>query len=344
MTNLKIITVLIFSFFYTFLFANEQYTNYLMDPNKIEWDAGGFYEGSFEDGTPFQMDLPYPIPESINRKESQPHTLSPSYWYPKNFSGKTIQLRIRSFSQNFVELVAETEDKNGNFVDAEVFKGTLSPDRITMYGVWKQTNKNRQLKFSMKRVYPYHGVDVTHSRNTTIDDDNPSRPFVFSVIFPIIGNQHADSWIRDLMSTCEHDLECTNQVTIAFHANTSLSLHGWAWGYSNRMAHGNGSSAYKHFKIIDTSLSPAELNHFISVSPNCLHTVSKNIVSLLEEKVDRPENGTIEDWKHIKFLPTPVGIQFDFDPYELGGYLSAATVFVKKKDIEQCVKYLPTYH
>lgn len=60
MTNLKIITVLILSFFYTFLFADEQYTNYLMDANKTEWDAGGFYEGSFEDGTPFQMDLSYP--------------------------------------------------------------------------------------------------------------------------------------------------------------------------------------------------------------------------------------------------------------------------------------------
>lgn len=188
----------------------------------------------------FRWIYPILIPESINRKEWQPHTLSPSYWYPKKFSGKKILLRMRSFSNNSVELAVEKEDKNGNFIDSELFKGTLSSDRTTMYGIWKLHNKNKQLKFSMKRVYPYH---------------------------------------------------------------------------------------------------------VISVSPNCLHTVSKSIVSLLEEaEVDQPENGTIENWKHIKFLPTPVGIQFDFDPYQLGGYLSAATIFVKKKDIEQCVKYLPSYH
>lgn len=342
MTNLKTVFLLI-SLFYTFLSADdEQNTNYLLDSNKTEWDAGGFYEGRFEDGTPFQMNLSYPIPESINRKEWKPFTLEASYWYPKRFSGKTIYLKIRSFSKDSVELVGGTEDKNGHFIDdTELFKGTLSQDRTTIHGVWKQTNNNKQLKFYMKRVYLYHGIDVIHSRQTAANDDGPSRPFVFNAIFPIIGDQQADSWIRDLMSDCSYDSECTNQVTIAFHTDTSLSLHGVVWGYNNGTPHGDGGSDYKHFKIDRSSLSPVGLDHFISMSPKCLNLVTHNVAtSLVEKSLDYADHNI----KETKFLPTPTGIEFDFDPYELGCYLCATTVFVKKEDIGQCVKNLPSYH
>lgn len=340
MTKLKTILLLI-SLFYTLLSADEQNTNYLTDAKKTEWNAGGFYEGRFEDGTPFQMNLSYPIPDSINREKWKPYTLDASYWYPKRFSGKTILLRIRSFSKGSVELVGSTEDKNGHFVDTEFFKGTLSPDRATMHGVWKQIGKTKQLKFSMKRGYLYHGIDVIHSRQPEVDDDDPSRPFIFSAIFPILGDQQADPWIRELMSSCDYDTECTNQVTIAFHADTSLSLHGSVWGYNNRAPHGNGWSAYKHFKINSSSLSPVGLDHFVSMSSKCLNLVTHEIAtSLAEKSLDYTDHNI----KETKFFPTPTGIKFDFDPYELGCYLCATTVFVNKKDIEQCVKNLPSYH
>ena len=55
--------------------------NYLKSGKRIEWDAGGLYEGRLADGTPFQIDLAYPRPRAAPERAQ---TLWNRYWYPRH--------------------------------------------------------------------------------------------------------------------------------------------------------------------------------------------------------------------------------------------------------------------
>jgi len=245
-----------------FAFAEEE--NYLKHPNRTEWQAGGFYEGTFEDGTSFQMNLPYSPPKSINRANWGPSAVGASYWYPRRFSGKTIALKIKSFSDNAFSTTVQNFDKNGNTEEEEIFEGVLSPDKTRAQGLWTLTKKKKKMSFSMKRVFAYKGVDVSLPSPEGKEYD-PERPFVFSAIFPVVGAPKVDDWVRDLISECDHDLECNNSVEVVWFSKGLFSLHGSVWGYSNGMAHGNGYSAYRHYITSGVTLKPVMLNYFILI-------------------------------------------------------------------------------
>ena len=91
----------LFSIFTGFSVFAEEVVDFLTHKDRLEWVAGGFYEGRFADGTPFQMNLAYPTPKKINRKTGERYALDTSYWYPRRFAGETLNLTIKSFKPNY---------------------------------------------------------------------------------------------------------------------------------------------------------------------------------------------------------------------------------------------------
>lgn len=323
------------------LCANATEVSYMSRPNRTEWQAGGFYEGVFEDGTPFQLNLPYPMPKSIQRKEWEPTSLNASYWYPRRFSGETILLKLKSFQDNAFTIAGIAADKEGRSIEKEIFEGILSPDRMQATGVWTHI-KGKKLTFTMSRTYEYRGVDLTLTTEAG-RGYKPERPFIFSVIFPVFGESKVDRSITNIVSECEQDLECRNTVQVAWFSKASFSLTGSIWGYSEAMAHGNGYAIIQNYVTASSAPKHVALDHFINTSPGCLDRVSQKIVSALKKKgLSRAEDGTLQDWKHAKFLPTPLGILFDFDTYEVGAYVEGIpTVFIERGQFGKCLKDLP---
>jgi hypothetical protein len=63
---------------------------------KIEWTAGGLFEGRFEDNTVFQMNLPYPTaPKLYDTNFTQG-----AYWYPKKYSANTFIVELKQLDKN----------------------------------------------------------------------------------------------------------------------------------------------------------------------------------------------------------------------------------------------------
>lgn len=320
-------------------FAEEE--NYLKHPKRTEWQAGGFYEGTFEDGTAFQMNLPYPPPKSINHANWEP-SVTASYWYPRRFSGETISLKIKSFEDNAFSIAVQKIDNKGNTADEEIFEGILSLDKTSAHGQWTLIKKKRKMTFAMKRRFEYKGVDVSLPSREEKEHDS-ERSIAFSAIFPVLGNSKVDGWIKDFISKCDYDSECINSVEVAWFSKNSYSLYGNIWGYGDGMPHGNGYSTYRHYVTTGAVPKLAKLNHFISTSDGCLESISKKIISALKtQEYSRAEAGKLRDVEHVKFLPTPHGILFDFDPYEVGAYSEGAPrVFIERQKVGGCIKYLP---
>jgi hypothetical protein len=332
---------LLFGLHSPFVFAEE--INYLKHPNRIEWQSGGFYEGMFEDGTPFQMNLPYPSLISI-RVHWVPASVTASYWYPRRFKGDTISFKIKWISDNSFSITVQNLVKKGNTVTEETFDGVTSPDKTDVHGHWKLVKKQKNMSFSMKRLFVYKGIDVSLPCDEGIDVEPPCT-FVFSASFPVIDNPKVDKWITDLVSECGQDVECRNSLEVAWFSKDLLSFRGWNWGFSHQMAHGYGYSTYRHYDTAGTAPRPVKFDNFIKTSDSCLKKISNSIISTLKkQKYSGAEDGEISDADNVKFLPTPSGIQFNFDPYDVGTYLEGApNVFIERRKLGNCIKYLPRF-
>ena len=324
-----------------FAFAEEE--NYLKHPNSIEWKAGGFYEGIFEDGTPFQMNLPYPPPISI-RVHWVPASVNATYWYPRRFTGAPISFEIKWISDNSFSITVQNHDKKGETVTDETFEGVASPDKTGVHGRWKSIKHKKNMSFSMKRAFVYKGIDVSLPCEEGIEVEPPCT-FVFSASFPVIDNPKVDKWITDLVSECGQDMECRNSLEVAWFSKDLLSLRGWNWGFSHQMAHGYGYSTYQHYDTTGSAPRPVKFDNFIKTSDTCLKKISNSIISTLKkQKYSGAEDGEISDVDNVKFLPTPSGIQFNFDAYDIDTYLEEPpTVFIERRKLGNCIKYLPRY-
>jgi len=269
-------------------FAYGEEEDYLNHPDRTEWIAGGFYEGLFQDGTPFQMNLPYPIPKSINRKEQGPSMLRASYWYPRKFIGAVIFLKAKSITDNGFNIATESHIKSAISEGEEIFEGKFSPDKKSAQGFWTQTKRKKRMAFTMKRVFEYKAIDVALPIHE--EDYNSDRPFVFGAVFPIFGDSSINHWIKNLLSVCEHDLECSNSVEIEWYSKANLSLNASVWGYSKGLAHGNGFTAHRNYMSTSAGFKQVSIGHFVNTSENCLKRLSREIVaSLKKQKYSRAE-------------------------------------------------------
>ncbi|WP_162818194.1 hypothetical protein [Aquirhabdus parva] len=320
--------------------------NYLKDKSRIESIVGGFYEGRFSDGTPFQMTLYY-------SKEDEKYS---SYQYPRQLKGEAIGIRQSSFQGDSFTLSVIADDPNteGKVLYKEEFVGTLSNDKKNASGIWTHTanQKKKTLNFSMQQISVYKEISVTHKsiyasrplESYEVGFIDPTRPFKFSAVFPVFNDEKIDKRNLEDAAICDHDQECSNGIYILGYYNNLLSLSSEFWWYDAGSAHGHYSSLTRHYIWASGISQEVFLDHFLKFSPTCLAMLS-NLVrkGLGEISGAKYFKITQQSYKQVKFLPSPLGLQFMFDVEEFGAYGEGTppSVFLPKESIKQCLTYLP---
>jgi len=338
----------------------DENEDFLHAKDRIEWQAGGFYEGTFADGTPFQMNLPYAAPEAVARHlkwadGSTMEVMQGMYWYPRKFAGNTLALNVETSSDSGftaeVYLTTVAKDDTEKRTLEERLTGQFSPDKTLVTGKWTHERKNREMSFSMKRVFAYKGVFVSRQlTGENYEGKNEQYTFVFNAIFPIIGDAAVDAKTasRTVASYCSFDEICLNRTEAVWLSPTLLSLHDLSFGYGHGAAHGQTHTDHRHYVVENAGYRQVGLDHFITTSPQCLETIARRLIASLKGQgmsMDGTESITAKDVANrTNFLPTPSGIRFDFDQYEVGPYAEGAPkTFLTRQNLGNCVKYLPTY-
>lgn len=314
--------------------------DFLRAPDRIEWEAGGLYDGHFDDGTPFQMALAYPEPAAMPPRAA--HAFAQAVWTPRHYAGTPAVLLAASTPAAPTRLAVANEK---GVASAETYTVTLAPDRASGRGVWSGPGTAVQRTFTLQRNLPYVGVVVTRPASAEVaaySDFYREHGFTFSSVFPVLGDREADDWIRDKAGECVDSGECANAVHVVWHSPALVSLHAMTWGNSGG-AHGNGQSETRQYGIRNGAMTPLGLDDFIDPGASCRAQVTASIAASLRKLDMRlPDQRGRDPWRGVKFTPAPDGIAFHFDSYEAGSYAQGApTVFVPREEMARCVAHLP---
>ena len=312
--------------------------DFLHAPDRIEWDAGGLYDGRFEDGTPFQIQLAYPRPAPVSNRVAGVWN---AYWYPRHFTGERIVLSAEEAPSGTIKLV-QWEPIS---VVVETFSIALAPDRRSGSGSWTSSKLGKQLSFTLRRAILYKEVAVTRPAPPAVagQRDYP-WPFVFSALFPDLSDSAANEWMQETLGICDDTTECTNSVTVNWSSPALLSLDATTYGYTHPAAHGNSSSSVRHYRLHDGVMSQAGLDAFLEPGPGCRAKVSDAIVAKLRAQgMGGAQYGALDERSDPRFLALPDGLEFHFDPYQVGTYAQGMpSVFLTRAGLGQCLKNLPS--
>jgi len=306
--------------------------------DRVEREAGGLYDGRFEDGTGFQIELGYPRPASPT--DSSATELGNAYWYPAHFTGQVILLAAEHSTDGRIELSWKGDIGKE---DQEKFLITLAPDRLSGVGTWTSAKLGKTMSLKIQRSVLYHSVIVTRP-SPEAQANGDKRQFVFSAIFPLLSDPLANDWVRRQAGICEGDIECANSVKVTWNSGALKSLSAGIWNYNLGTPHGNYYSLIHHYRPENRNWKELKLSSFIVQSPACRAKVSALIVTKLRaQNLSSAENGALNMRNEPKFKPTPVGISFEFDPYEVGSYAEGApSIFLTRAQLGNCIKELPT--
>jgi hypothetical protein len=314
--------------------------DFLKAPDRIEWDAGGLYNGRFEDGTRFQIQLAYPRPASVS-KVALP--FAESYWYPKHYTGTVLTLREVERTNDTLRLAVQPDL---NAPADESFTIALAPDRLSGSGSWTSSKLHKQMAFSLQRAVAYDYVVVERPAPPEARSGDPDRSFVFAASFPVLGDADADAWVRKQAGTCGGDLECLNAVQVRWASRSLLSLDASVWEYNDMAPHGNVTSITRQYGVENGQLAPLELDAFVDTGPACVSRMTAAIVAQLHaQQLEWPDKWAenaplLKKW--VRFTPTASGIAFHFDPYEVGPYAQGApSVFLTRAQLGSCLRNLP---
>jgi hypothetical protein len=319
--------------------AQEQ-EDYLHASDRIQWEAAGLYDGRFRDGTPFQMELAYPPPESVPDRAR--NGFIQTVWYPRDYAGTPTTLRADTAAGAQMRLVAADEQ---GVASGAVYSVTLSPDHLSGHGVLSAPGSAGPREFTLRRSLPYVGIVVTRPAPAGLAAYSSyyrEKGFVFSAVFPILDDPEADGWIRQQAGICRDLGECANSVRVLWRSPSLVSLKALAWGDSGG-AHGVGHSDTRQYGIQSGTMQPLELDAFIDMAPACRQQVSAAIVDRLRARhMSWADRSGLDARRAVRFTPTPAGIAFHYDSYEAGPYAEGApTVFVAREALGNCVKSLP---
>lgn len=315
--------------------------NFLKATDRIEWIAGGLYDGRFDDGTRFQIQIAYARPSGLPREVMQ---FAQSYWYPKHLTGNPLALKTGSASGNDLHLALQA---NPSAPVLENFTVTLTPDKLSGHGAWNSVTLHKNMRFELQRALSYDFVAVIRPAPPEARQNDPTRRFIFAAYFPVLEDAAANAWVRENAGACDNTVECTNTVTVAWKSQKLLSLKADKWGYTYPAAHGNGGSITRHYRIDVGRLSPVEFGAFVDQGPACIGRTTTAIVGRLHARGmawadDWAKLDPVEPGKGLKFIPTASGIIFPFDPYEVGPYAQgASSMFLTRALLGDCLKNLP---
>lgn len=307
-------------------------------PDRIEWEAGGLYEGRLEDGARFQIELAYGAPATA---PAAARGIMPSaYWNPRQFTGAVAALEARPAAPGSLLLVRTPQS---GAPGGERFAITLGPDRREGRGSWSAAN-GRQLAFSLRRLVPYRAVALTRPAPEAQAEGSNQR-FTYSALFPVLGDEAVDAWVRARAATCEASIDCANQVRVAWHSNGLLSLEAGIWSYSLGAAHGQYVAIRRHYGLAGGKPVHVRFTNFVDAGAACRQKVSTLLVAkLTAQGLSWPEEGTLDDLREPEFSPTPEGIVFHWNPYEVGSYAQGAPrVFLTRAELGDCARNLPRY-
>jgi hypothetical protein len=314
--------------------------DFLKAPDRIEWRAGGLYDGRFDDGTRFQIQLAYPRPASLP-KEVLP--FAESYWYPKHYTGTVLALTDTGHPPNTLRLAVQPDS---GAPAEEDFTIVLAPDMLSGRGAWNSSTLHQQMAFTLQRAVAYDYVVVQRPAPPEAAKDDPERRFTFAAWFPVLDDAQADAWVREQAGKCAGDLECMNQVQVRWKSRSLLSLDASVWEYNYMTPHGNGGSTTRQYSVDQGRLTPRELDSFVDLGPVCMPKLTAAIVAQLRAQ----KLGWADNWaeqaplrsKWTKFTPSASGIAFHFDPYEVGPYSDGSpSVFLTRAQLGQCLRSLP---
>lgn len=315
--------------------------DFLRAPDRIEWQAGGLYDGRFEDGTRFQIQLAYPRPGSVPARVTP---FAEAYWYPQYLTGQTFMLKSAEGTGNAVRLVMP---RDGRKQAEESFSIALAPDLLSGSGTWTSLRLRKQMRFSLQRAVVYDAVVVQRPAPPEARERDPERRFIFAAWFPVLGDANADAWIREQAGRCEGDLECANRVDVSWKSRSLLSLTAGVWGYNYMATHGYGYSSTRQYRIDSAGLSPLGLDAFVDTGEACATKLVAAIATELRARKFSEVDAWVKDapfgpGKSPKFTPTPNGIIFQFDMYEVGSYVQGSpSVFLTYAQLGKCLRSLP---
>jgi len=314
--------------------------DFLKAPDRIQWHAGGLYDGRFEDGTRFQIQLNYPRPASVPKSVA---LLAEYYWYPKRFTGQVLVLNRTGGSGKTVQLAVQPDSR---VPASESFTIALAPDMLSGSGTWSAPRLKKQMAFTLQRAIAYDEVVVQRPAPPEALEGEPERKFTFAAWFPVLGDAGADAWVREQAGRCSGDLECMNQIQVRWKSSSLLSLDASVWEYNYMAAHGNGGSTTRQYSVDKGRLTPAGLDAFVDTDPACAAKMTAAIVAQLHAQQlpwanEWAKNAPLtQQW--LKFMPTASGIEFSFDPYEVGPYAQGApAVFLTRAQLGSCLRSLP---
>jgi hypothetical protein len=314
--------------------------DFLKAPDRIEWQAGGLYDGRFEDGTRFQIQLAYPRPGTV------PKSVLPfaeSYWYPKHFTGTVLVLNRIGGSGKQVRLVVQPDSR---VPASESFTIALAPDMLSGSGTWTAPKLKKQMAFTLQRAVAYDYVVVQRPAPREVLEGDPERKFTFAAWFPVLGDPDADAWVHEQAGKCSGDLECMNRIEVRWKSQSLLSLDASIWEYEYMAAHGNGGSTTRQYGVEKGRLVPLGLDAFVDTDAACASKVTAAIVAQLHAQqlpwADEWAKHAPVSQKWLKFMPAASGIAFSFDPYEVGPYAQGSpSVFLTRAQLGSCLRSLP---
>lgn len=306
--------------------------------DRIEWNAGALYDGRFEDGGAFEIELAYPAPAGVSKRDAD--SFVQMVWEPHHYEGEPSGLFAVDAGGAAMRLkvLDEHSAKNGS-----IYAITLAPDRASGRGTLTAPG-GRPRSFTLRRSVPYTGIVVTRPTPPDLADNSyyKQNGFAFSTFFPVLGDPDADAWIRERAGICRDEGECRNAVHIQWRSPSLVSLMASVWGDSGG-AHGDGRFETRQYRFDGRTMTPLGLDAFIDLRDECRETISAYMIAKLRAKaLPQAERGALDGREAAPFTPTSDGIAFHFNLYELGGYAyGAPTVFVPRGQMGACVKYLP---
>lgn len=320
---------------------SDREPEYLLDaPGHIAWEAGGLYQGRFSDGTRFQIELAYPEPAGAQPADAPP-VMDNAYWYPRHYTGQVMRLSAAPADGKAIALAfAPVPDGPAQ----ERFVLTLGPDRLSGKGSWTSTASGKQLTFALTRAVLYRAVALTRP-SPEAQEEGVDRPFTFSALFPVFQDRALAAWVRSSVGSCSGSLDCRNEVKVRWYSKQLLSLDASEWLYHLGAAHGNYGSTMRHYALGGATPLHVRFTNFVPARTACRNKVSAAIETKLRaQDMSWAEQGVLTEFTEPKFIATPKGIEFHWDPYEVGSYAQGApSVFLTRAELGSCAVNLPRY-
>jgi len=284
---------------------------------RIEWDAGGLYAATLPDGTRLRFALGYPEPAGLPVDGKK--VMESGYWSPRAYTGQA-----QAFSPD------------------EQLAVTFDDGRLTGKAEWTPPQSTRRLTLPLERLVLYRGVAFTRP-SPEAKAEGSDQQFVFSALYPVFGDPALNDWVRAVAGKCDADLSCANRVTVRWHSAHQLSLDAGSWTYNHGAAHQNYRSETRHYALDGEAALRTRFTAYVAPSTECRARVSGLLVAKLEEQgASWAEEGKLDYLRAPKFIPLPTGIEFHWDPYEVGSFgQGMPSVFLTRAELGECATNLP---